>query len=344
MANIHDVARKAGVSKSTVSLVLNNSPLIKPETAKLVMDAVEALQYVPNSNARCLSNRTMNSLGIIILTEDHITHEYSFGQLAGLCTYNIADGIYMGLSETDYSIATEYFCVANEPRALPKIVQNRRVDGIFVVGSFFDGSVIERIDQSGIPTFAVGIGRRVGIANAVLADPEEGSYIGVKRLLETDHQRICYLNCPSIFLSAEDRKNGALRAACEGGYRFAPGWFLYSGKNNGQSGYEIFRDFWLSGARPDGIVAANAPLALGAVRYLTEIGVKIPEDISIVVYEDSLLCGYSTPALSAINIRKEKMGQIAAGLMLERLANPDTASRILTVDPYLVNRDSVAQR
>ena len=70
MANIYDVAKKAGVSKSTVSLVLNNSPLVKPDTRELVMAAIQELGYVPNSNARCLRNQKMISLGSVILTEE----------------------------------------------------------------------------------------------------------------------------------------------------------------------------------------------------------------------------------------------------------------------------------
>ena len=154
MANIHDVAKRAGVSKSTVSLVLNHSPLVKEDTRELVEAAIEELGYVPSSNARGLRNQKTNSLGIVILTEEEGGTGYDIDQFAGLCSYNIADGIYQGLAGSRYSVATEYISLEKASKSLPKMVEDRRVDGVFVVGSFFDVDLIPRIQACGIPTVA----------------------------------------------------------------------------------------------------------------------------------------------------------------------------------------------
>ena len=346
MANIYDVAKKAGVSKSTVSLVLNNSPLVKPDTRELVMAAIQELGYVPNSNARCLRNQKMNSLGIVILTEEQRGTGYDIDQFVGLCSYNIADGISLGLAGAEYSVATEYFSVKDAEFTLPKIVQDRRVDGVFVVGSFFDVNLISRIQKNGIPTVAVGIGYPNDETAAVIADPTEGSYIGAKHLVETGHRSICFLNCPKIFRSAVDRARGVELALEESREKIQDQWILYTEKNNGFSGYETIRSFWESGARPDAIFAANAPLALGALRYLREVNVRVPEDVSLLVYEDSVLCGYHVPSLSAINIQKEKMGRRAASLMLSLLgkSSEEQGCETETLTPYIVERDSVRVR
>ena len=344
MANIHDVAKRAGVSKSTVSLVLNNSPLVKPDTRELVEAAIEELGYVPSSNARGLRNQKTHSLGIVILTEEEGGTGYDVDRFAGLCNYNIADGIYRGLDGSRYSVATEYISLNKASRALPKMVEDRRVDGVFVVGSFFDVDLIPRIQACGIPTVAVGIGYPGAETVAVVADPAEGSYIGVKNLLEKGHRAICYLNCPRIFRSSKDRVKGAQKAFDEYAHQLEKSWILYTDRNNGLSGYEAFARFWESGERPDAVFGANAPLALGAMRYMREKGIGVPEDVSILVYEDSVLCGYNTLGLSAVNIQKEEMGCRAAVRMLCLLENVDRDPECETLTPYIVERGSVRQR
>ena len=101
---------------------------------------------------------------------------------------------------------------------------------------------------------------------------------------------------------------------------------------------------WESGARPDGLVTAHEPIALGAMRYLYEQGVRVPEDISITSYETSVLGGYSIPPLTSVNIKKEEMGAIAAKMLLERIENPGAPLQKHIIDPELVIRASVAKK
>ncbi len=340
MANIYDVAKKAGVSKSTVSLVLNNSPKVKPETCRLVEKAIRDLNYVPNNNARCLMNRTMNCLAIIILTEGHIQRDYSFDEPILITAYNISEGIYKGLSDTDYSIATEYFDVT-KPDELPKLIERQRVDGAFVVGSFYDGKTLKKIQETGLPTIAVGTGSNSGCLHSVLSDPCEGFRVGVEKLIAEGHHNICYMNSPKWMISSEDRIRGARIAMQNAGIEISEKNILYADKNIGRNAYEKFYAYWQNGNRPSAIMAANNTLAFGVIRCLYDLKVKIPEDISIVVYDDSQLCGYPTPSLSAINIQKEKMGEKAAQMMLRLLSDPERAEETLYLKPFYVERNSV---
>lgn len=342
MANIYDVAKKAGVSKSTVSLVLNNRQSVKPETRILVEKAIRELNYVPNNNARCLMNRTMNCLAIIILTEGRLQRDYSFNEPILITAYNISDGIYKGLSETDYSIATEYFDISRADE-LPKLIERQRVDGAFVVGSFFDGKMMEKIQATGLPTIAVGIGSQTCCRHSVISDPGEGFRIGIERLISLGHRQICCMNSTKWMLSSADRTRGAKQAMENAGLTMPDSAILYAEKNIGKSAYERFGAYWQEGNRPSAIMAANNTLAYGVIRCLHDLGVRIPEDMSIVVYDDSQLCGYHTPALSAINIQKEKMGETAAQMMLRLLADQQCAEETVSVQPFYVERDSVLQ-
>ena len=114
--------------------------------------------------------------------------------------------------------------------------------------------------------------------------------------------------------------------------------------NNGASAYEAFQAFWEAGHRPDAIVAANGQGASGAMAYLYQKGIKVPEEVSVIAYEDSSICGYATPALTGVNIRKEELGYGAAQCMMARLKNPGKEVELKTLSPYLVRRNSVKRR
>ena len=156
MATIIDVARYAGVSKSTVSLVLNNSPLVKEETRIHVEKAIQALGYVCNNNARGLRTKETKCLGVIIAIERSSAQSYDYNHETGLYSYNITNGIPDGLLGTDYGLITERYCAKDANGSLPQAVHNGRIDGAFLVGGLFDNSIIDAILKRGLPTVAVG--------------------------------------------------------------------------------------------------------------------------------------------------------------------------------------------
>ena len=114
--------------------------------------------------------------------------------------------------------------------------------------------------------------------------------------------------------------------------------------NDGKSAYAAFAKFWEAGNRPDAIVGANGQIVIGAMNYLYKQGVRIPEDISVIAYEDSSLCGYCIPALTSVNIRKEDMGFQAAKCLMARIRDPEKEIEHHLTHPYMVYRDSVRAR
>ena len=145
MPTIMDVARKAGVSRSTVSLVINKSPLVKAATRELVEQVIREINYVPNSNARGLSARTTNNLGVVFMQDYMPSTQISYNndQHIGICSFNISNGIMAGLAGTDYGVITERFCSIAAPDELPRMIREKRVDGLFVVGLPYSEQFIE---------------------------------------------------------------------------------------------------------------------------------------------------------------------------------------------------------
>ena len=347
MPTINDVARRAGVSRSTVSLVLNHSKLVREDTRRLVERVIQEIHYVPNSNARGLSARVTNNLGVIFM-KDYLPGStqvsYDNDQHIGLCSFNIFNGIMAGLTGTDYGLITEAFCCRSDAPALPRLVTEKRVDGLFVVGRPYTTEFLEALKDTGLPFVLVGVGCHEEGIDSIFADPGEGIALAMRDMLSTGHQSICLLNCSFPGDARDPRLEAYRRALTEAGKTYHESWNVQAAANNGASAYRAFRAFWEAGNRPDAIVAANGQSALGAMRYLYEIGVRVPERLSIIAYEDSSVCGYAAPALTSVNIRKEEMGKRAAQCLLQRIREMEGPVKSISIPPYMVYRDSVLSR
>ena len=346
MPTIEDVARRAGVSRSTVSLVINHSPKVKAETRELVEKVLSEIHYDPNSHARGLSARVTNNLGVVFM-QDYLPGtqiSYDNDQHIGLCSFNISNGIMAGLAGTDYGVITERFCSIAAPDELPRMIREKRVDGVFVVGLPFSEQFLPNLQATGIPFVIVGVGSFAEGFDSVYADPGEGTELAVQELVDTGHRNICMMNCSSFLQSHRWRRDGYRRVLEKNGIEYRADWNISAEHNNGHSAYKAFKAFWEAGNRPDAVVAANGQSASGVMRFLYEQGVRIPDDLSVIAYEDSSVCGYATPAMTAVNIRKEELGSLAAQKLIERIRNPEIQPEILSLPPYLVRRGSVRSR
>lgn len=347
MATIDDVAKRAGVSRSTVSLVLNKSPRVKEATRQMVESVIAEMNYYPNSNARGLSARVTNNLGVIFM-QDYLPNttqiSYDNDQHVGLCSFNISNGIMAGLVGTDYGVITERYCSVADPEGLPRVICEKRVDGAFIVGMPYSDSFIDNMKAAGIPFVMVGVASYEDGVDSIYADPEEGTELAVQELIATGHKKICLINSSPSLRSHGDRLRGYRRELEKHNIPFREDWNLGCSNNSGQSAYEAFKAFWEKGNRPDALMCANGQSASGVMQYLYEQGVRVPKDISIVAYEDSSICGYATPALTAINIRKEELGNRAAQCLIARIRNPEKRVEINSVRPFLVRRNSVRER
>ena len=344
MVTISDVAKKAGVSRSTVSLVINHSPKVKDETKEKVQDAIEQLDFVPNTSARSLGARRTNNIGIVVfIDKDRKPDEFSydFGQASGLCSYNISNGIMLRLMQSDYGIVSERFCSIEHPDELPLVIRDRRVDGAVFVGNPYSPALIKNMKETGIPFVLTGIDSYDEVIDSVYANPGAGAVMQLDYLLRMGHKKICLVNGPQFFHSSYNRVKSIRDYCVDKNIDFDFDWCISCQSNRGTCGYDSFKEFWEAGSRPDAVITANGRIALGVMRFLYEQKIRIPEDISIIAYEDSALCGYATPGLTAVNIKKEVMGERAASCLIERLKNPDAKVKKIEIEPYMVERESV---
>lgn len=343
MVTLRDVAEFVGVSTSAVSLALNNSPKISEETKKRIEEAAKELGYVCNNNARGLRKNETKCIGIII-ADEKIKKDtpYGFNYETGLFSYGISNGIYDGLEDTDYGVITERYSLAESDGLIPKIVRNLRTDGVFLVGGLFSEEIIEAIKKFKIPV--VGVGRYYKDLDCVYVNVANGMYQQTLELLECGCRKIALINCPQGFVSSQDRVRGWEKALIEHSDNVDESWQVYCDTNTGEGGYYAMEDLWQAGVRPDGIACCNEHVALGAMRFLMEKGMRIPEDVSVVAYEATVLGSHATPPLTTVDIHKEKMGRIAAKLLLDRMRNPDAPVVQHVMDINLVKRNSCKKK
>ena len=342
MVTIIDVANYAGVSKTTVSAVLNNGPHVKEETRRKVEEAVKTLGYVCNNNARGLRKRETKCLGVIVAVETRDIHTYEFNFEVGQFGYAVANGIPDGLADSDYGLITEQYCPSEMAGELPSIIKNARVDGVFLIGSLFDEEFLRKLHDLKLPAVCVGTG--YASIDCVYPDVALGMYLQVEELVRSGAQRIAMVNCPPEFANAKKRIAGWKQAVADLGDRLRETWEIQCRTNTGEGGYLAMKALWESGARPDGLVTAHEAIALGAMRYLHEQGIRVPEDISVTSYETSVLGGYSIPPLTSVNVKKEEMGAIAARMLLDRIEHPEAPLQKCVITPELVARGSVAKK
>ncbi len=337
---ILDVAKEAGVSKSTVSLVINNSDSIKPETQYKVREAIQKLGYTPNIAARQLISNCTHTLGLIFLTSNKTQKPYAFTSICETLLYDTSNGIYAGLADTQYSLLVERFSVAED--TLPELIKNRRLDGAFLIGGLFTTHFIETLQKMNLP-FVI-IGRQYEGFDSISVDTEEVGYLGAKYLLEQGHKKIAFINGPTTSSNSHKKVAGIEKALTELKVNPSSVEIIHSDSYSGLSGYNALRKLWEQGIRPDAVFCGSDGLTSGAVRFLYELGIRIPEDISVLGYEDSILAEYASPALTVIDAHKETMGKEASAVLINRIKKPRAKEVTLTIKPSLIIRDSVRSR
>jgi LacI family transcriptional regulator len=313
MSNIREVAKRAGVAPITVSRVVNNSGYVKPETRARVEAVIAELQYVPNSLARSLRFNQTHTIALV-LTD--VTNPFWTTVARGVEDAASEQGFTMFLCNTDES-------EAKQTRYL-NVLLEKRVDGILLVPVGSNPDPIDLIQQQGVAV--VVLDRRVShpAVDVVRGDSELGAYQLTRLMLEQGHQRIALLTGPRDVSTSEDRVSGYRRALTGAGLPVAPELIHY-GTFSQAAGYELMRQALNTMPWPTGVLAANNFIAMGAMRALRDIGLRIPEDITLVAFDDLPATLIIDPFLTVVAQPAYHMGQRATQLLLARLSG-QTAS------------------
>jgi LacI family transcriptional regulator len=334
MATIRDVARRAGVAPITVSRVINGSGAVSDETRERVELAVAELSYVPNRLARSLRSKRTHILALI-LTD--ITNPFWTTVTRGVEDAASKAGYSVILCNTDES-------EKKESQYLRVMLQNQ-VDGVLLVPARSTNTESVDFIQE-LDTLVVVLDRRIPEASVdvVRCDSEDGAYRLVLLLLSLGHKRIVFLSGPHGISTAEDRVRGYRCALSEAG--LAENEMIFYGAFTVMSGYEMASQLLKLNPRPTAILASNNFIAVGAMRAVREAGLRIPEDMAVVGFDDLPDHLIVEPYMTVAAQPAYEMGQRATELLLNRLSGEvaDAHQEIVLPVEVVVRRTSGGPR
>jgi LacI family transcriptional regulator len=305
MSTIRDVAKRAGVSAITVSRVINNDGYVSAETRRRVEAAIAELDYIPNALGPSLRSKRTQTLALVL---SDMTNPFWTTVARGVEDAANMHGYHMIIGNTDKSPAKqeEYLM----------FLLKKQVDGFLLVPA--SERSIDTLQKRHTP-FVV-LDRRIPNAkiDTVRGDSEGGAYQIIRHLLELGHKRIAVVTGPPDVSTARDRVEGYLRALEEAGIK--DDQQVYWGEYTQQSGSELTKQALSRTPRPTAIFAANNFIAIGIMRALKAAGLNVPEDISVVAFDDLPAAITIDPFFTVAAQPAYEMGQQATMLLLSRLA------------------------
>jgi DNA-binding LacI/PurR family transcriptional regulator len=328
---IRDVAKEAGVSQSTVSHFLNRTAPLLPETKQRIREAIKKLNYRPHLVARNFKRRRTASLGLFV------------PDMTNLFYAELSRGVADAAQERGYSVILYSTSYQKEmERNFVELVEQGQVDGVIVAYSLIEDSLWNRLFGCGIPMVLVDIYPFASHCPSVVVDNEKGIEMALDYLHHLGHTEIAYLGEPPYVLTLVKRQRAFLSGMQKRGFPVNNRWVLVEERtplNRVEIGFSLGERLLQGETLPTAMVASSDLVAIGAMKALLSAGIRIPEDISVVGFDDILLASYFHPSLTTVRQPKYEMGRIGVELLLKLVEGEGGFENVLLA-PSLVERNS----
>lgn len=326
MANIQQVAQKAGVSVATVSRVLNNATSVSPKTRLKVEHAIKDLNYEPSMLGRNLRNSESRLLLVLLPS---ISNPFYTEIINGIQNTAIAENYNILLCETDSNPQREniYF----------NMVKNKLADGVISMDPTVNKQKLNELAEN-YPVILCSEYEEGGTIPYVTIDNELAAYQAVKHLIKIGHDKIALINSDEKYLYARQRRNGYERALKEFELPICDEWIYQSKELEFQNGVQAIRVMFQLEEKPTAVFAVSDTLAIGALKGINGSGLHVPDDIAIVGFDNIHFSNMTNPTLTTISQPMYKMGCIAVDMLISRIQGEKVESVVL--DHELIIRES----
>jgi len=329
MATIKDVAALAGISYTTVSHVVNNTRPVSKDVRIKVEEAIKTLDYVPSAVARSLKAKTTATIGLLV---PNSLNPY-FAELArGIEDYCERNGYCVILCNSDDN--------PQKQRSYLRVLLEKRIDGLIVASAGGDSSLAQGLAGVRTPMVIVDRGLEGVDADLVRIDHEYGAYLATRHLLELGHRDIATISGPATTSVAQMRLSGFFRALKDAGVE-VPRERMLESDFTSTGGYNAAA-ILLAQNPPSAIFAANDMIGIGVLRAAAERNIRVPTQLSVIGFDDIQMSRYVYPALTTVGQSILQLGEMAAEVLLRRIATPDLATEQRIVTPSIVVRESTA--
>ncbi|AUW06471.1 MULTISPECIES: substrate-binding domain-containing protein [Vibrio] len=331
MATMKDIAKLAGVSTSTVSHVINKTRFVSEEISERVNNAAKELNYyAPSALARSLKVNRTKTIGMLVTTS---TNPF-FGE--------VVKGVERSCYQKGYSLILCNTEGDNERmRESINTLLQKRVDGLILMCSSLEGERIDVFERyPDIPVVVMDWGPMLFTSDKIQDNSLRGGYLAAKYLIDCGHKEVGCITGPLIKHQAQMRYEGYKRAMLEAELEFNANWIVESDFEC-EGGYQAFKKMVERGPLPSSIFVSNDMMAMGVINAANELGIQIPEQLSIIGYDDIHIAKFMSPSLTTIHQPKYRLGQAAVETLLRKLDEKSDEAQVVQLEPTLVERNSV---
>ncbi|NSW90804.1 MAG: LacI family DNA-binding transcriptional regulator [Firmicutes bacterium] len=329
-ATLKDVAKKLNISVSTVSRVVNDKSYVSPKTREKVLKALEEMNYSPNQVARSLKKKSTNTIGIVVpdISEVFFAH--------------VIKGIDEVLSNNGYSII---LCDTGEKPEKEELYLNllieKQIDGIILATVSKKHVTLQRIIDKALPViFIDNLPNLKRGYDSVMIDNSKASYIAVEHLIKLGHRNIGIITGKQDETTGYERLLGYKKALQDNNIKVDEN-LITIGDFKEKSGYENMKILLERNKDITAVYVVSSKMTYGAIKAITERGLKIPKDIALVGFDVHDPSGLITPSITTMIQPEEHIGQVAAELILKRLKeNGERHNQKIILEPELLIRDS----
>ncbi len=327
---LEDIARMSGVSRSTVSRVINGDPNVNVRTRQKVQNVIQTINFQPNLAARGLAVGRTGVIGLVIPIGILAIFADPYFPL-------VIQGVMAACNSLGYSVMLWLAEPEYERKSISQILYNGIVDGILVSSMLVDDPLIEKLTESKRPFITIGRNPTNDQIHYVDVDNRAGAYQGVSHILRRGCRRVAIINGPHNAIAGIDRYLGYQDALRERGVQFLTE-LVAEGEFTDTSGYLSMKR--LLSHQPDAVFAASDAMAFGAMRAVQEKGLHIPDDIAVVGFDDIPPAATSNPPLTTVRQPIQRTGGVAAETLIDLIEHPDPQPRRIVLPTELVIRES----
>lgn len=329
MVTIYDVAKKTGFSSTTVSKALNNYSDVSEKTKQEILRAAAEMGYLPNTNAQSLSTKKSHMIGVVFAEENGVGMKHPF--------FNAVIESFRKHAEREgYDLIFASRNLRNRDVSYLEHFMYRGVDGVIVFCSRADDSQIQDLINSKLPIVVIDM--MEAPCSTVYSDNVEGGKLAVQHLHSLGHERIAHIAGSFINAVGEARAKGYQKGMQEIGLSIRDGYLVDGGFFSIEEGKLAMNKLLDLEVQPTAVFTAGDHMAIGAIEAIKERGLRVPEDISIIGFDDIDMVQYITPKLTTIRQDTDLMGNQAAQILIEQITHKKKVISSNVIPVELVSR------
>jgi DNA-binding LacI/PurR family transcriptional regulator len=332
MASIQDVAKAAGVSKSTVSRCINDNATISTATKDRVMEIVKKLNYVPNVMARSLSSNNSYNITLLVDNDDPQSFQNPF-------FYEIMHGIEKIIYKNNYSlVVANVRQIEKEQDLITWLVNAKRTEGIILPSSLADDSMIKKLKAEKMPYVVLGDPDSLKETSSwVDVNNRKGGEQATLRLIEAGYKNIAIIGHNEDKVFSKQRVEGYKKVV----EKYNLKSIVKNGLSNKTEGYNITKDLLNQGVRPDAIICLTELMSVGALRAIQESNLRVPEDIGIISFDNDQIAELTYPQISTVNIDVYELGLQSAKLLFDMIINKSSFNQQVMISTTIKERETI---